>query len=796
MKASVGYSESPDSALAGRMAAQNALDGAERTDICDMTLLFCTARHDQEILRDSVAEVVGGSVDIYGGGSAGIITNDTFGYAGDQVGVVCFWFDGLDSQIITEAGLLESEEETGIRLGKRLKEQGIRADSPLVLFYGAIHRAESEVRILMATWLLEGLQKGLGFLPDIVGAGLQGDHVSSPTKQYIGEGLGEHYAMAMSFSDEVCMHSTIMHGCRPASAYYTVTKADGPVILEINDEPAIPFIDKVLGSSVSPQQYPFFLLFGLNHGNRWGDYDEDNYASRLCLGLDEERQGIIMFEPDMVAGTEFQLMVRSSDFEYMKPKIEEVFDRLDGREPFFALYIDCAGRCAGYGGTELEDAVVLQEIVGDRVPLLGLYTGVEIASIGGRPRGLDWTGVFCLFSKGEVNKACKKSAEHEEKDEVSTAGEELSSKIPFGAMKQMAEDNAAKILELETKSIAIRHELEQKRRGFSLLAELAVSLRQSDDYEVIFNTVSQSINSALNMQKTVILLADGRGNYVPLIMQGYSAEERAVLEKSHIVIESEMLDPEHPLLITAEDDESAFSDLRTTLNLPYLISAPVIVGNEVVALLITGRMVEAIPFLSRLGHNDVETVQAISALLSTVLVYQRLEAADKKAQLDPLTSLYNRDAFETRVTSILRNLKENDDKAAFLMIDFDNFKEVNDTYGHMQGDIALKTLATTLRNNYRSTDIVARFGGDEFAVFCPSLNKIEEVTIPVERLMKLWRDKIFYVGNQEEYHATLSIGISVFPDDGSDYQELYQRADSALYASKQDGRDRYTLYTE
>ena len=107
----------------------------------------------------------------------------------------------------------------------------------------------------------------------------------------------------------------------------------------------------------------------------------------------------------MTEGTEFRLMYRSLELDYMRPRIESVFSRLNGREPVFAVYIDCAGRCAGYGGIDIEDAHVVQEIVKDRVPLLGLYTGAEISSIGGRPRGLDWTGVFCVFSKDRTGKA-------------------------------------------------------------------------------------------------------------------------------------------------------------------------------------------------------------------------------------------------------------------------------------------------------------------------------------------------------------------------------------------------------
>ncbi|MDR3230942.1 MAG: FIST C-terminal domain-containing protein [Synergistaceae bacterium] len=397
MRAGVGYSDDPDTAAAGRQAALEALRQAGRSDPCDLVLLFSTARHDAQILRDAVVSVVG-PVPVLGGGAVGTITNDRFGYAGDQIGMACFWLDGVRCEPVIEGGLLRDEEEVGRRLGKRLAGMGTTPESSIILFYDAIDRTGGGVRMIMATWLLAGMEQSLGFLPDLTGAGMQGDYICTPARQWLGEEIGEHHALALVFSGDIRIDNVIMHGCRPTTRYYTVTKAEGQTILEINGKPALQFVDALLDSAIPPENYPFFLIFGVNRGEKWGEFDENNYASRLCLAIDRERSGIVMFEPDMVEGTEFQIMSRSLEPGYMGPRIENLFDRLEGREPVFALYINCAGRAAGYGGIDLEDALVVQKTVGDRIPILGLYTGVEIAPIGGRPRGLDWTGVFCLFS--------------------------------------------------------------------------------------------------------------------------------------------------------------------------------------------------------------------------------------------------------------------------------------------------------------------------------------------------------------------------------------------------------------
>ncbi len=171
----------------------------------------------------------------------------------------------------------------------------------------------------MATPLLKGLEEGLGFLPNLVGAGLQGDYVSSPTRQWTGADTVQYHALTLTFDGPVQMDNVIIHGCRPATSYYTVTKADRQTILEINGQPALTFMQNLLGDSIPPEAYPFFLILGINNGDKWGRFDENSYASRLCLAIDQQRGGIVMFEPDMVPGTEFQVMFRSLDLDYIPP---------------------------------------------------------------------------------------------------------------------------------------------------------------------------------------------------------------------------------------------------------------------------------------------------------------------------------------------------------------------------------------------------------------------------------------------------------------------------------------------
>ncbi|MGF6375949.1 diguanylate cyclase (GGDEF)-like protein [Clostridiales Family XIII bacterium PM5-7] len=796
MQVGVGFSDNPDSIRAGKQAAKMALSNVEREDSCDLVLLFCTARHNQELLRYEVSEIVGNKAPVYGGGAVGIITNESFGYAGDQVGVACIWLDGSEINVTTELGLHNDvgETKTGERLGERLAAQGITKDSPVMLFYDAIDRSHGDVRMKMATWILEGLEKGLGFLPDLTGAGMQGDFVSSATKQFLGDTIGSGSAFALTFSDDISVDSVIMHGCRPASPYYTVTKADGPAILEINGQPAIPFIDSLLKSAITPDDYPFFLTFGINHGERWAAYDENNYASRLCLSIDKEKDAIIMFEADMIEGTEFQIMYRSMELDYMKPKTDALFSGLGDQEPIFAIYIDCAGRCAGYGGIDLEDAYVIQEATRNRVPLLGLYTGVEIASVAGRPRGLDWTGVLCVFSKKKGGEAAHRADVDMSVWDKTKTKDAVEETTPMDALVNINEENIAQVLRLGTSLLAIRTELEQKRRGFGLLSELSVSLQQENSNESVFLIATQRINATLNMQRTVVLFKDDEGKFTPSILQGYTTEEKVRLVGRHITLDEEILNPENMIIVTSADGEHRFADLRKTLQLPYFIAAPVVVENQVVAVLITGRMMESPPLLSPLSQGDAETTKAITSLLASVLMHQRLDDATKQAQTDELTQIFNRGAMEQRAMELLQEELPTGGKFAYMMIDFDFFKNVNDTYGHLTGDKALVALANTLKKHFRSTDIVARIGGDEFAVFCKLNGDDDHIDCRVAQLIKNWNETPIEATDGTVFHSTLSIGISVAPRDGVLYNELVHRADIALYKSKQNGRNQFTIY--
>ena len=161
----------------------------------------------------------------------------------------------------------------------------------------------------------------------------------------------------------------------------------------------------------------------------------------------------------------------------------------------------------------------------------------------------------------------------------------------------------------------------------------------------------------------------------------------------------------------------------------------------------------------------------------------------EKATRDALTGLYNREYFEHFASHSME--KDLLTTAAIIFVDIDDFKNVNDTLGHMVGDDVICWFAKRVLGTFRHTDIVARYGGDEFVVFVNGISR-EELSKRLQQLCDGFRYP--YRNGDVEYPTSGSIGAAMFPEDGRSYLELLDRADSALYEAKRQGKNRFVLY--
>ncbi len=162
------------------------------------------------------------------------------------------------------------------------------------------------------------------------------------------------------------------------------------------------------------------------------------------------------------------------------------------------------------------------------------------------------------------------------------------------------------------------------------------------------------------------------------------------------------------------------------------------------------------------------------------------------SQHDALTGLPNRSMGRDHIQLAITNATRRQSRVALLFVDLDNFKAVNDSLGHAMGDEFLKQVATRLAASVRKSDIVARHGGDEFVIGLTDIVNAEDVSKAASTVQASLGRSIFL--GDTELSAACSIGIALFPDDGTDYESLLREADIAMYQAKESGRNTYRFF--
>ncbi len=162
------------------------------------------------------------------------------------------------------------------------------------------------------------------------------------------------------------------------------------------------------------------------------------------------------------------------------------------------------------------------------------------------------------------------------------------------------------------------------------------------------------------------------------------------------------------------------------------------------------------------------------------------------AHYDELTQLQNRTYFNEEMFRAISRVRECRTMLALIFIDLDRFKDVNDTFGHRAGDELLNQSAKRLNTVIRPTDVIARIGGDEFAIIIESFTDRNAVEIVCRRILSVMAEPFSVEGASCKIGA--SIGISIYPDDADDPDGLFQKADAAMYAVKKSGANNFMFY--
>jgi diguanylate cyclase (GGDEF)-like protein len=208
------------------------------------------------------------------------------------------------------------------------------------------------------------------------------------------------------------------------------------------------------------------------------------------------------------------------------------------------------------------------------------------------------------------------------------------------------------------------------------------------------------------------------------------------------------------------------------------LGTPLFVSGKPVAMLTIENLAE-----DELEKFGILAIQ-FSLEINKVSLYETVE---KMAITDSLTGLYVRRYFSDRLEEELGRSARQGLKFSFIMIDIDDFKKANDTYGHLVGDVILKDVGRIIRESIREIDLACRYGGEEFAAVLPETSK-EGAFVVAERIRKHAEDSVFKAYD-ERVKITLSIGVSTYPDDSANQPGLIEAADEALYNAKKSGKN-------
>lgn len=383
----------------------------------------------------------------------------------------------------------------------------------------------------------------------------------------------------------------------------------------------------------------------------------------------------------------------------------------------------------------------------------------------------------------------------------------------------------------------LKGDIERMEWEFSMLYEVSNAMRTTLKLDQVFYIILTALTSheGLGFNRAMLFLVNDKDNTLEGVMGigPHSAEEAGKIW--HYLSQSEMTlddfvsaydsfkrDPESklntivkgmkiplredmgvlaltilegmPFEITTEEAKNTVSpDITKMLNTDLFVTVPLKTKDKVLGAILVDNVFNKKP----ITKNDVRMLTMFANHASLAIENSRLyEETVYLSNIDWLTKLWNYGKFQQLLTLEIEKARAGSASLCLVMIDVDNFKNYNDTHGHLKGDEALKNISGIFRDKSRKCDPVARYGGEEFAIIMPNTSK-ENAKLFVERL----RSEVekFYAKDPAiipEKRLTISAGIALYPEDAVTKDELISMADMALYQAKHSGKNRIYLATK
>lgn len=334
----------------------------------------------------------------------------------------------------------------------------------------------------------------------------------------------------------------------------------------------------------------------------------------------------------------------------------------------------------------------------------------------------------------------------------------------------------------------MRLNLQKKMDDLKILYEVGQAISSVLDYKELLHLILDKNMKVIDAERGSIMLFDDENKLVIQAAQGIPAKIVQNTRVSHNEgVAGWVIKTGEPLLVKDTSREAGFEKLKgRKVDRGCMLSVPLKVKDKNLGVM---NVSKSIP--DSFDKKDLELYKALATQAAIAIENARLY---RMAITDGLTKLFIHRYFQQRMDEELSRSRRYNEKLSYIMLDIDHFKNFNDTFGHQVGDKVLVTVARLLEASVREIDILARYGGEEFAIILPEKTK-KEAAVAAERMRKKLEDNDFMVEGKR-VPITISLGIAEFPADANEKTDLIEKADLALYYSKETGRNKVSQYDE
>lgn len=337
--------------------------------------------------------------------------------------------------------------------------------------------------------------------------------------------------------------------------------------------------------------------------------------------------------------------------------------------------------------------------------------------------------------------------------------------------------------------------LETLVKDFALLYEVGQSVNSTIEMSELYNVIQDILPKRFTLDKFTILIIDENREFLN-VRAAYGFEEsEKIFDLSFRVgegISGDVVMTGEPIYVKNADKEPRFLHYRgETINHGSFVSLPLKFHKDIVGVMNCSRRMK-----NSFTEEEMRLLTLVANQIALAVENAKLYTKTRELSVkDELTNLYNRRHFQYVMQMEWKRATRFKHPISVLMIDIDHFKTFNDAYGHLHGDKVLKMISSLLLKNIREVDTLARFGGEEFVALLPDTDK-EGAIVVGEKLRRLVESEKFEKEHEGMVPVTISVGISNFPSDAREFDDLIDHADLALYEAKDKGRNRVEVYGE